>query len=264
MISFMVLPVRHLFIVHSCPWAKLHPFYRKMLVTYLGISKRIVTVSNAAKETTIQKWALPNKATYIDVIYNTLPLPTKVKANMPDKVLRILTLGHVVGYKNPTYWIEVAKKTLENRDLSHLQIEFIWAGDGGMFKECRQRVKDLNLSHVHFIGYQENVHNLYQQTAIYFQPSLVESFGLSVLDAMSYGIPCVVSNIGGLPEVVTDNSTGYVVSVTEIETAVEKISLLLLNPSLRMQMGQLGKERYEKKFNLETWESSMLTLHQSI
>ena len=99
---------------------------------------------------------------------------------------------------------------------------------------------------------------------IYFQPSLIESHGLSVVEAMRYGLPCVVSNTGGLPESVVNGKTGHVVGANDIDGMVDQIVLLLRNPALRETMGRAGCERYETCFEEHKWNEQMSDIHIKI
>jgi glycosyltransferase involved in cell wall biosynthesis len=67
---------------------------------------------------------------------------------------------------------------------------------------------------------------------------------------MNYGIPVVATNVGGNPEVVVDGKTGYLVPVQDTQTLVDRIVKLLQNPDLRRRMGEEGRLRIERNFQL--------------
>lgn len=80
-------------------------------------------------------------------------------------------------------------------------------------------------------------------------PSVSESFGVSVLESSACEKPVVVSNVGGLPEVVKDGETGIIVEKQNPKQTAEAIEKLILNKSLREQLGRNGRQRVEKKYN---------------
>ncbi len=77
---------------------------------------------------------------------------------------------------------------------------------------------------------------------------MIESHGISVLHALKEGLPCVVSDKGGLPESVQEGVTGYIVSSSDIEGCADKLLRLVENAALREEMGDAGKKRYTKFF----------------
>jgi len=133
-----------------------------------------------------------------------------------------------------------------------------------LFDYYRNKIKKANISKIKFLGFQENVAELYNQSDIYFQPSLMESHGIAVVDAMMMGLPCVVSNAGGLPESVSHEKTGYIVDPNDTDTMVEKILNLLEDENVRKSMGEAGKERYKIKFSQERWIKEMTAFHEHL
>jgi len=76
-----------------------------------------------------------------------------------------------------------------------------------------------------------------------------ESFGVAILEASACETPVIVSNVGGLPEVVDNNITGFVIPHSNVEILVEKMELLL-DEDLRKKLGKAGRERVLTHFNL--------------
>ena len=123
-------------------------------------------------------------------------------------------------------------------------------------EEIRIKIPDELRSRIRLAGYVENVHDLLSVAAIYFQPSLVESQGLSVAEAMAHSLPCVVSDRGGLPESVQDGVTGFVVQL-EVEQASEKLLYLIRNKEAARRMGGAGYEKYQRDFSPGIWQKKM-------
>jgi glycosyltransferase involved in cell wall biosynthesis len=94
----------------------------------------------------------------------------------------------------------------------------MWAGTGSLLQECIESTKQF--SEILFLGEVENVEELYSATDLYFQPSLLESHGISVLGAMYHKIPCIVSDQGGLPESIFNNFNGYTINLENIKVVV--------------------------------------------
>ena len=81
-----------------------------------------------------------------------------------------------------------------------------------------------------------------------------ESFGVSVIEASACEKPVIVSNIGGLPEVVENDVTGIIVDPFNIEQIIQAIEKLIFNRELRIWLGKNGRERVKKLYN---WEDNV-------
>jgi glycosyltransferase involved in cell wall biosynthesis len=89
----------------------------------------------------------------------------------------------------------------------------------------------------------------YASSDVVILPSLQENFPIVALEAMSSGKPVIASRVGGIPELVSNNENGILVSPGNVEQMVEALSRLLCNPSLRNRMGDMGRKIVEEKFD---------------
>lgn len=84
-----------------------------------------------------------------------------------------------------------------------------------------------------------------------------ETFGLVNLEAMQYRLPVVATPEGGIPDVVVDGETGYLVPQRNAEALANALEKLIRDPDLRRQMGEAGRNRYQKHFTAEAFEKRM-------
>ena len=91
-----------------------------------------------------------------------------------------------------------------------------------------------------------------------------ESFGVAVIEAEACRIPVVVSDIGGLPEVVQDNVTGFIVPPKNPEATAEAIEKLILDENLRNKMGVAGREFVLKNYEWSKNAKIMENLYKTI
>lgn len=84
-----------------------------------------------------------------------------------------------------------------------------------------------------------------------------ECFPLVLLEAMQHHLPCVSTTEGGIPGIIDDGKTGFLVPKHDAENLAEKIQVLLTDAELRQRMGKAGREKYEKEFTLEVFEKRM-------
>jgi glycosyltransferase involved in cell wall biosynthesis len=89
-----------------------------------------------------------------------------------------------------------------------------------------------------------------------------ESFGLAVIEAAACEVPAVVSNVGGLPEAVEDNVTGFIVESKNIQQAANALIKLITDRKLKNKMGKMGRERVIRDFNWNEKVIEMLNLYR--
>lgn len=99
---------------------------------------------------------------------------------------------------------------------------------------------------------------------IYVALSRSESFGVAVIEAGAAGRPVVVSDAGGLPEVVIDGKTGVVVPRENPQAAAKAIAKLVLDKDLRIQMGEVGKQHVVRSYDWSACVNTMVDLYKNV
>jgi glycosyltransferase involved in cell wall biosynthesis len=89
-------------------------------------------------------------------------------------------------------------------------------------------------------GDQPALINAYCGADIYIQPSIEEGYGMAIAEAMTFGLPVIASNTGGIPELVKDGSNGYLVTPGNERELCQRISLLMREPAQRFVLGKTG------------------------
>ena len=249
----LYFPIPALYILHTVPETRFRFLPRLYLHMGSLLNNRIVTVSKTAAESISTTMGIaPDR---ISVVYNSCRL---IKNKQKASSAIVITAGHLVPYKNPFVWLRVAQCVIRQRT----DIMFIWLGDGEFLEPLRDMVKTLGLEkHVLLPGVVSDPSKWYDRSQVYFQPSLRESHGIAVLEAMAHGLPCVVSDIGGLPESVVDEKTGFVCPSEDETGFVDRILDLLGDPSLRKRMGAAGRQRVEHCFSETEQEQKIIALY---
>ena len=94
----------------------------------------------------------------------------------------------------------------------------------------------------------EFIRDAYCSATILTHPSFVESFGMVLLEAMTAGLPVVAHNGTGIPCIIEDGGTGYVVDVHDVPKYTDALLSLLGDPALRQRMGAEGRRQAEARF----------------
>jgi len=106
-------------------------------------------------------------------------------------------------------------------------------------------------SDVIITGYRDDMPECLASLDVFVLPSLSEASPLVILEAMACGIPVVATRVGGVPEIVIDGKTGYLVPPKDPLTLAKKVVLLLKNRELRLRMGQTARKRVQEYFDIE-------------
>lgn len=168
----------------------------------------------------------------------------------------LVYVGRLRKYKRVGLLIDVVVKLLSNQE--NIQLYII--GDGDDTAMLSKKIALLDKKNIHlkgFISQKEKIMFL-QRSWIFVTPSLVEGWGLSVIEANSCGTPAIAFRVPGLSDAIRDNETGILVS--NIDQMAEAISLLITNSVLRKRIS-LQAVAYADKFS---WEKSSQKLLKCI
>ncbi len=257
-LNFFILPYKLIYVQHTIPNKKnllIKHITQRFLNYYLTYSKIILTVSKFSQRKIREQFLKKKNKKNVHFIYNYLSNKKKFEnpQKQASKLINILTVGHVVSYKNPKAWIEIAKEVLQETDND--KIKFQWIGDGPLFEECRRFTQ--NATNINFIGYQKNVDKYYHNAEIYLQPSKKENCSFSVINALKWKLPCVTSNKGALPELIVNKRNGYTINPNQMQKFVDKLIYLVNNEEIRNDMAKESLKLYKSYFCYNVWERKM-------
>lgn len=139
------------------------------------------------------------------------------------------------------------------RIAKEVNAKLLLVGDGPEYSTVCQLVSELGLrERVIFLGKQENVSELLSISDLKLLLSSKESFGLVLLEAMACGVPCIGTNIGGIPEVIQSGESGYICELGDIDDISTKSVELLTNLEKWQDFSINGLRRVNQYFHSET------------
>lgn len=124
----------------------------------------------------------------------------------------------------------------------------------------KEEVEKRNLSNiVVYEGkkYGKDKQYYFERADIFIFPTFYETFGLVLLEAMEYALPCISTNEGGIPNIIENGKTGYIVQKHSPEEIAKKIEYLMKHPEQCTIMGKAGKDRFQKEFTIDKFENRM-------
>ena len=138
-------------------------------------------------------------------------------------------------------------------------------GDGPLEDGLRRRAEELGIANrVRFLGFCEDAAARIAAAQVFVLASRFEAFPYSILEAMRAGLPVVASHVGGIPEAVVPGRTGLLAPVGDVEVLRRCLANLIVNPGLRQQLGDRGRERYLEHFTLDRMFARTLGIYQDV
>jgi glycosyltransferase involved in cell wall biosynthesis len=139
------------------------------------------------------------------------------------------------------------------------------AGEGEMREELIRNSISLGLEQeVVFLGYRHDVPYLLKRSDIFVLPSIQDNQPFSVIEAQTVGKPVLVSDAGGLPEMVLHGKTGFISPVGRSDVISHHLKLLLENDEFRKQLGHNAKTWALENWSLDTMLKRLLSVYSSL
>jgi glycosyltransferase involved in cell wall biosynthesis len=148
--------------------------------------------------------------------------------------------------------IEILLQGIAQASSKGVRCKCFIVGDGPLKKQLVTQSQELGLSgQVFFEGFRDDIRPYLQAGSAFILTSYREGLPLSIAEAMACGLPCVVTDVGGNAEAVTDNVNGLVIPAGSINAVENAISFLATHPVERAQMSQMARTVACEKFNIE-------------
>ena len=136
--------------------------------------------------------------------------------------------------------------------LKNPHLHYILCGVGEKQIELQEQADKAGLhNNVHFLGYRNDVKELYGASDCFVMPSFREGLSRSMMEAMASGLPCVASKIRGNTDLMVDGEGGYLCDTNDVSSYAEKLNILANDLSMRQKMGENNLIAI-KKFSVET------------
>ncbi|SCX94333.1 Glycosyltransferase involved in cell wall bisynthesis [Nonlabens sp. Hel1_33_55] len=193
----------------------------KAFETIYRFAQAVICVSRAVKEHLVNIGEIP--ATKGIVLYNPVSKPRTFSKTNSDK-FRIVFVGRLEHVKNVKTLIK-AFAAMQHKDKCTLTI----VGNGAQRSEIEALINELQLTNVVMQGFQDTPEKFVSQANLFVLPSFSEGFGIAVVEAMMQGIPCLCSQVGGIPEFITNDDNGWLFdpnNVGQLTQQMDKIQAM--------------------------------------
>jgi glycosyltransferase involved in cell wall biosynthesis len=189
-------------------------------------------------------------------------LELKEKGFERKKVI-FLFAGAITSYKGIRDLLEAVQKARDSMQTAKVRI----IGDGDLMDECQKKVKEEQLDDtISFLGYvsEEEKIRLFRTSDVFVLPSHMDAFPVAILEAMSAGMPVVSTMVGGIPSIVHEGETGFLVPPGDINALSQRMIRLIEDPDLREKMGQRAAKYVSENFDVELVARRLNELLESV
>ncbi|MBX5476537.1 MAG: glycosyltransferase [Clostridia bacterium] len=198
----------------------------------------------------------------------------RARLGLGDADVLVAGTGRLVPEKDWDTWIAAAGRLLASpaagRDAGAgatedskggRRLRFAIAGEGPLEADLRRAATEAGVPGDVFLGFVDDVPGLLAAADIFMLLSRTEALPLSAIEAALAGLPCVVSNAGGLPEVVPDGVSGIVVPVGDADAAARAVARLAADAALRGRMGEAARRHALQHYSAERMARDVRALY---
>jgi glycosyltransferase involved in cell wall biosynthesis len=221
------------------------------------LSDRILVTSEASKQIVMSSEGIP--ARYLSVVYNGVDIgkfaargdraEVRAELGVPADAVLIGAVGRLTADKGgQDTLIRAVGRVYETCP----QVRLVMVGDGPLRPGLEQLTAQLGLSEtVIFTGLRSDVPRLLGALDVFVLPSEREALPVAVLEAMAAGLPVVATRVGGLPEVVDDGATGFLVPPGDVDALQSVLAKLAGDPALAARLGASGQAHVQAHFTVQ-------------
>jgi glycosyltransferase involved in cell wall biosynthesis len=247
------------------------PFWKRMLARLINWPvTKVICVSKYGCHCARTLALLPDDR--YELVYNGVDL-ARVKTdcarvaefrrrfNIPDSRKIIVQVSWIIPEKGIIELLEVARIVCSKRN----DAQFVIVGEGPYREQYQRKASEMGLGDcVTWTGLMKDPfgEGVYDAADIICQLSQWEEvFGWMIAEAMAFSKPVVANRVGGIPELVDDGETGFLVKRGNVRQAAERVLSLLDDNELRLKLGHAGQQKTEAKFNLQTNVAELLEVY---
>lgn len=236
----------------------------------MGSVDRLLPVSDQIRETALRGGLPPER---VQTCYSGLDLErvpatadgarVRTRHRFDERTFLVGTVANLFPRKGYEHLIRAVG--LAAQDVPTLGCLIVGEGDPGYRAALEAVSRDLGLAdRVLFAGFQPDVYPYLAAMDLFVLPSVMEGFGIALLEAMAMGRAVVATKVGGVPEVVEDGVTGLLVPPADPGSLARAIVRLAEVPSLRRAMGEAGARRVRERFHVARMAGQIAGIYEDL
>ena len=247
--------------IHKMKIGQQLPLSRFLLPLALKSDKFVATNRTIVQELIVA--GVPaDRITQLPNGVETDSIPAKVSYGLPDPV-RLIFVGRLHQQKGLDVLFTAFQQLLQKHPNLNLQLQLL--GDGPLREDLLALAQQLGIaSQVEFVGMTEQVFDYLQQADVFILPSRSEGQSNALLEAMSCGLPVIVSDIPANLEVIENEKNGLTFRAGNPDALVNAVTLVLDNAELRERLGRTARQTIEIQYSLDSTAERYISLYQDL
>jgi len=211
------------------------------------LTNGVICISNAVKDFLIKTGEIAERQGI--VIYNPVGEPEKI-VKKTSAEFNIVYAGRLEAVKNVGLLLQAFAKANDNETMRLTVV-----GDGRERQALENEAARLGIDdRTRFVGFADRPEQYVSQADLFVLPSLTEGFGIAAVEAMYQAVPCLCTNVGGIPEFIEDGENGWLFSPSSVSELTDKINnIRALSSEERVAVGVRGRESVVNRFSIKTY-----------
>jgi len=227
--------------------------------------KHVLAVSEMTRRIVERQGVPPGR---VSVIHNGVRIPEtpvtpadlRGELGLPSSARIVMAVGRLSTEKGHRYLVEATRHLVASRPDVHV----VLVGEGRERPSLELQVRQLQLtSHIHFAGFRRDVLSCIQAAELVVNPSLTEGSPNIVLETLSVGKPVVATEVGGVPEILSDHETGWLVPPSNPLSLARAVEDVLDHPEQTELISRRGHDAARQRFSFESQAKQLMELYDA-
>jgi sugar transferase (PEP-CTERM/EpsH1 system associated) len=241
-----------------------HNLLRRLLIPFVDV---YVPVSGDLQRWLKEVVRIPDKKNLlvnngVDTARFAPAAPSSMRPHpFPPNCFVIGTVGRIQDVKNQRALVDAFLRLLDLLPSQRERLRLAIVGDGPLMPAIREKVSAAGIADLVWLpGARSDVAEIMRSFSVFALPSIAEGTPVTILEAMSTGLPVVATRVGGIPEVVVDGATGALVPSGDVEALANALARYAGEQALAVEHGIAGRKRVEQTYSL----NGMLTAYAQL
>jgi glycosyltransferase involved in cell wall biosynthesis len=240
-------------------YKKLSDFWRKRLRCFFERADIVICLSQTWSDAIGDLFPKSKRV----VVPNGILLPDKARIQKKSSLQTQIAFLGLVGPRKGVFDLLIVFERLvvEGYDI------LLCIGGNGEIDKLKDHISSPILKdRVQYLGWinDDQKDRLLVDSDIFILPSYGEGMPVSILEAMAYGLAVISTPVGGIPELVDDSTTGYLVGPGDLEHLYQKLKILIEQQELRVKMGRIGRRKVEDGFDIKKNYQAISCVYDSL
>ncbi len=263
-----IITTIHSSIYHDYTNAFKKTFYHRIEKLTRPYTTKFITVAESLKKELMIDGVESKR---IQVVYNGLSpdFPLEKKRNpfirqelgLKEHIPILTNIGRAEGVKNQIMLIQVFASLKQNK----IPYYGLIVGDGPLLEELKLQAQNLNVSeNVYFLGFRNDIYELLSESDIFLLTSKMEGLPITILEAMATKTPVVLTEVGGIPEIIKIAQNGFVIPVDDTDQFMARIQEILVQPELKQKFEEKGYQALLRHFTYDKFVENTIRVYEEV